>query len=164
MRCEICGQDPNLIILLPKRQADGKYNTLACEKCSVESGMYCQKHDRPHLGFEDETTACIDCIEETLEKDGERIAGMFAAAISQSEKAPEIKQAIKDWFEEIEESLGHTDLVGLPLATRFLESSQALNITRAIVTYSQRKKITPKEVIKKVAEEGICVILPWENT
>lgn len=160
MRCEICGQDPEMIVLLPKRQPDGRLNTLACESCSKESGMYCQKHQRPHLGFEDETTACISCIEEMLEKDGERIAGMFAAAVSRSEKAPEIQQAIQDYLEEISSTLPRVSLAELPLATMFLSTPHALNTTRPIITYALRMKITPEEVIEKVAKEGPEVIFP----
>lgn len=161
MSCEMCGKTPDSLVLLPKRQPDGKYDTFACESCARESGMYCLKHERPHLGFEDETTACVMCIEEALQTNGERIAGMFAAAISQSEKKHEIRQAIEEWLEEIEEMLPSVSLADLPIAARFLETPYALNIARAIVTYAQRKKITLEEVIKKVAEEGPGVILPW---
>ncbi len=160
MKCEICGGDPKLIILLPKRQPGGKLNTFTCESCAGESGMYCQKHQRPHLGFEDETTACAACIEETLAKDGERIAGMFAVAVSQSEKAPQIKQAITDYLEEINLMLPRVDLADLPLAVMFLSTPHALNATRPIIAYALRMEMTPEEVIQKVAKEGPEVIFP----
>ncbi|MDO8498923.1 MAG: hypothetical protein Q7S44_04005 [bacterium] len=47
MNCEICGKDPETINVIPKRQYDGRYDTFACNDCAVESGMYCQKHQRP---------------------------------------------------------------------------------------------------------------------
>jgi len=164
MRCEICGGDLNVIVTLPIRQPDGKLDTLACESCAVKNDTYCQKHERAHLGFEDGTTACTSCIEEMLVKDGERIAGMFAAAVGRSEKAPEIRQAINEWLEEIDSMLPKISLAELPLAIKFLETPHALNITRAIVTCAQRMNITPEKVIEKVAKEGPKVILPLEFT
>ena len=127
--------------------------------------MYCQKHQRPHLGFEDETTACISCIEEIVEKDGEKIAGSFAAAIERSDKASEIRRSIGEWLATTQSMIeGGVDLVDLPLAMRFQRTPQALNISRAVVTYSQRIRITPEEVIERVAKEGAGVILPPEFT
>lgn len=163
MKCEMCGRDPELIVLLPKKQPGGKLNTFACKGCSIESGMYCQKHQRPHMGFNDETTACMLCIEDIVERDGERIAGIFAAAVSQSDKASEIQQAIQNWLERINSILPSVSLSELPLVVRFLETPHALNIARAVVTYSQRMRITPEEVIKRVAKDGAGVILPPES-
>lgn len=162
MKCEMCGGDPNLIVLLPKRQPDGKLVTLACEGCSIESGMYCQKHERPHTGFTDETTACVLCIEDVVKENGERIAGIFAAVISQSDKALEIQRDIQNWLERINFMLPSVDLSESPLAVRFLKTPHALNIARAVVIYSQRMKIAPEEVIKRVAKEGAGIILPTE--
>lgn len=156
----MCGRDPELIVLLPKRQPDGKLVTFACEDCSVKSGMYCKKHERPHIGFEDETTACMLCIEDIVRKNGERIAEIFAATISQLDKAPEIQRDIRNWLNKTNSMLSGVSLAELPLAVRFLKTPHALNIARAVVTYSQRTKITPEEVIGRVAKEGVGVILP----
>lgn len=164
MNCEICGADPEVIVLLPKKQPDGRYNTLACEPCSIESGMYCQKHERPHIGFDDETTACIPCIEEILERDGEKIAGSFTMAISQSDKASEIQQGIENWLAKINEAFSKVDLADLPLAERYKSTPYAVNISRAVVSYSQRMGITPEEAIERVIKEGVGVILPPDLT
>lgn len=126
--------------------------------------IYCQKHHQPHLGFGDETTACIPCIEDILAKDGERIAGYFTMAISQSDKAVEIQQAIQSWLEDINLALPHVDLAELPLALQFLQTPRSLNIARTVVTYAQRMKMTPEEVIERVAREGAAIILPVELT
>lgn len=160
MKCEVCGDiDPDIIVLLPKVQPDGKLDTSACESCAISSGMYCQKHERPHIGFEDETTACIPCIEEILEKDGEKIAGSFAAVISGTDKAEEIPTDIQDWIDEVDDALSGFDLADLPAAMRILRTPYAVNIARALICYSERKKITPDEVIQRVAKEGAGVIL-----
>ena len=67
MNCELCGCDPDIIVILPIKKQDGCLNTIACLKCSKESGHYCEKHERPHLGFEgDDMSACVLCIEEIV--------------------------------------------------------------------------------------------------
>lgn len=163
MKCEMCGRDPDLIVLLPKKQPGGNLVTLACEGCSNKSGMYCQKHGQPHIGFEDETTACMRCIEDIVRENGERIAGILAAAVNQSDKALEIQRAIQNWLNRINSMLPSVSLAELPMVVRFLETPHVLNIARAVVTYSQRMKITPEEVIERVAKEGAGVILPSES-
>ena len=67
MKCEICGKpDPKLLIILPLHQADGRLDTIVCEECARKSKAYCLRHQRPHLGFMDGSTACIHCIEELV--------------------------------------------------------------------------------------------------
>lgn len=164
MKCEMCGRDPDLIVFLHRKQPDRKLVTIACEGCSIESGMYCQKHERPYKGFNDETMACMMCIEDIVKKDGERIAGIFAAAVSKSDKASEIQKAIENWLGRINFMLPGVSLAELPLAVRLLEKPHALNVVWEVVTYSQRMKITPEEVIERVAKEGVGVILPLKST
>ncbi len=164
MNCEICGADPETIVLLPKKQPDGRLNTLACISCSIESGLYCQKHNRPHLGFDDGTTACIPCIEEILERDGERIAGSLAVAISQSEQGPEIQRGLENWLRNIHQKLLRVDLADLSVALRYKNTPYAVNISRAVVSYSERMRMTPEEAIAKIAQEGVGVILPPDLT
>ena len=67
MKCEICKKSiGGVIVILPIIQPDGKLDTLACEKCAHDSKAYCIKHDRPHVGFSDGSTACLWCIEEVV--------------------------------------------------------------------------------------------------
>ncbi|MDO8498922.1 MAG: hypothetical protein Q7S44_04000 [bacterium] len=47
---------------------------------------------------------------------------------------------------------------------RFQRAPQALNISRAVVSYAQRMRVTPEEVIERVAKEGAGVILPRDFT
>lgn len=171
MKCEMCGRDLDgdldLIVFLPRKQPDAKLKlvTFACEGCSVESGMYCQKHEHPHTRFNDETTACTTCIKDIATKDGERIAGIFAAAVSKSDKAAEIQEAIRNWIGRINLMIPGASLAELPPAVRILGTPYVLNnIVWEVVTYSQRMKIPPEEVIKRVAKEGAGVILPRGST
>jgi hypothetical protein len=56
------------IVILPKRKPDGCLDTLSCLECARKSGIYCLRHNRPHLGFEDGSTACVLCVEEAVEE------------------------------------------------------------------------------------------------
>jgi len=156
------GDIGDVLIRLPIRQPDGALNTLVCESCAEKSDVYCLTHKRSHLGFVDETTICTLCVEEILEKDGERIAGRLAAAISVSDKALESQQAIRRWLTGVRFDLPIVSSVELPSVVRFLNTPYALNIARAVVAYSQRMRFTPEEVIEMVAIEGAGVILPPE--
>ena len=65
MECELCGSSSfDTIVILPIRQNNGNLFIIACLKCAKGSSVYCKKHNRPHLGFIDNSTACIPCIEE----------------------------------------------------------------------------------------------------
>jgi hypothetical protein len=67
MKCELCGEDiGDITVSLPLKKADGSLNTMACLKCAEQSSAYCKKHKRPHLGFFDDTTACVLCVEEIV--------------------------------------------------------------------------------------------------
>lgn len=160
MKCEICGNDPKSIVILPKRQENGSLITLSCEPCAIASGMYCEKHQRPHQGFMDETTACIPCIEEILKQDGEKIAGSFAVAVAGSDKASEIQAAIRVWSERLESGLSNVSLIELPGFIDLIRTKHPVRVARLVVTYSQRMHMTPDEAIKKVVEEGPDIILP----
>lgn len=67
MYCEICkSENSPIIVVLPLRQEDGQLSTMACMNCAEKSSVFCNKHGRPHLGFNDGSTACIFCIEEVV--------------------------------------------------------------------------------------------------
>lgn len=63
MHCELCGKEPQTFVLMPIRGKRGALETIGCMPCAISRGVYCEKHDRPHLGFEDGTHACVVCIE-----------------------------------------------------------------------------------------------------
>jgi hypothetical protein len=69
MNCGVCGKDIGKVIMnLPLKKADGSLSTLVCLKCAQKSSLFCKKHQKPHIGFSDGTTACIYCIEEMVAK------------------------------------------------------------------------------------------------
>lgn len=75
MRCVFCKKDPDIIVLVPFRTADGALESFACLQCSKEAGMYCDKHNSPHSGFAgDHSHACLRCIEEDTQSNANRAA------------------------------------------------------------------------------------------
>lgn len=73
MICFFCGKDDfDPVILVPTWQPDGSLAAFACLDCSKSKGLYCEKHERPHIGFDDQTTACVICIEELVKQEGHR--------------------------------------------------------------------------------------------
>lgn len=65
--CHICGRDPDVLAVLP--QARGNTAVLGCIDCAIQLGLYCTRHNSPHIGFEDGLSACLTCIEELSAKD-----------------------------------------------------------------------------------------------
>ncbi len=68
MRCEICGAPIACrIVILPivRKRA---LNTIACLNCARKQDCYCQEHDCPHLGFQDGTSCCLNCLKDGLGK------------------------------------------------------------------------------------------------
>jgi len=80
----MCGGNCQVINILPLRHPDGRLNTLACEGCAEKSGAYCLIHQRPHLGFEDGTTACKECIDEKVAAKTEEIFDEFCREVNAS--------------------------------------------------------------------------------
>lgn len=158
MNCEICGKDPSSYVLLPKRQENGNLNIIACVECSLESGLYCQKHQRPHLGFQDETSACLDCIEDIVLAEGEKIAGKLTGRVSVSLKREEIEFDIMEWADLMMESSRRAGLSDLTLAMKVRQTPHALNVARLIITKAQRMNIGPEDVIEQVTRMGSKVI------
>lgn len=145
LKCEICGCSPEIINLLPIRQADGRLDTLACNECAEKSGAFCLTHQRPHLGFEDGTTACKECIDEKVEVEGPKIVALFKQKINLSDQKEPIISALAEWSNFL------TDTFGL---------SYEENLARAISTVSFRLHKTPTEIIDQLCEEGPEVIFP----
>lgn len=67
--------------------------TFVCIPCSLEQGMYCEKHEIPHLGFSDGTSACRDCIEEEVRNESVEIAESFRLGL---EGSPQKSQIIEE--------------------------------------------------------------------
>lgn len=155
MRCELCRSNPETIVLLPIRQPDGKLVTFACLDCSKESGHYCLEHDRPHLGLEDNTSACIICIEEAVQQEGEKIAGAFATGATASDNQAEIREIVEEYLEGVEFGIANTSLADLPLASRVVQTNTAQKIARPIVCFALRHKIDLGHAVQKaIANPG----------
>ncbi len=161
MNCEICTNEiGDKIVLLQQSQPDGRFEILVCISCAEKSEFYCLTHQRPHLGFPDSTSACMICIDEAVEQDGERLAGIFGVVIDRSSRAQEIQEAIQGWQRQIESMFPHVSLADLPLAIQWKGTPFSLNVIRTVVTRAKRMRVTPEEVINLVAQEGPEVILP----
>jgi hypothetical protein len=146
--CEICGGEmDDLIVILPIEQPDGCYDTFACLNCAEKSRVYCLTHERPHIGFEDGTTACLVCIEEKIVEDGPRAIIDFFQGIEDSPHKEEILQGLEKWSDLLSEEFGL--------------DNQGENVARVIITAAVRHKKSTQEIITQVSREGLDVILPF---
>lgn len=140
MNCDICGKEiGEIIVSLSLKRPNGALNTLACQECAENSSCYCQKHERPHLGFEDDnTTACMLCIEELVD-----------------EKIPE-EVAV---FEELGKILPREEMERL---VEWANDSSIVSgdpgtvcILRAIATKALRLKTTFEEIKSRIIKEKL---------
>ncbi len=146
VKCEECGKDTLLLIIIPKQQADGKLITLVCLECAETSGFYCTVHDLPHLGFVDGSSACTLCIDEQVTIIGEQVGERLREAISPLPNASSLRAQLMEWAEEVG-SL----------------TQEPINIClgRAVITLAQRRKTTPKQIIQEVKKtQSINQVLP----
>ena len=144
MRCELCGCDPDIIVILPIKKQDGCLNTIACLKCSKKSGHYCEKHERPHLGFEgDDTSACVFCIEEM-------VSANFNLADRIFNRLNETVSAL-----EMERLLEAAEIAG-----EITGQSTSVCVLRFIATKALRLKKTINEMIGLVVQgKNVDIIL-----
>lgn len=145
MKCEVCGKDiGDIVVSLPLKKADGCLNTLACLECAEKSPAYCKKHRKPHLGFIDDTTACIYCIEEMVAENRHKETRIFS---NLREHLP-----IEEFNRLLEWSFASSSITG---------NSQKTCILRAIVTKAKRNNQSIEEVLEKIIEtKSIESILP----
>lgn len=138
MCCEICGtEDREVFVVLPLHQPDGKLDTIVCLACAEKSRHYCLKHQRPHLGFADGTTACLVCIEERTIEEGEKIA-----------------DALLSFIQNNPSLLGLSELYRWGEITSLLSNTpEKLCYARAVLTRALRLGKTPDEIIREV--EGL---------
>lgn len=145
MKCGLCGMDiGDIVVSLPLKKADGSFSTMACLKCAEKSSVYCKKHRKPHLGFIDDTTACIYCIEEIVTENRHREASIFN---NLREHLPtEELNRLLEW------SLASSSITG---------NSQKTCILRAITTKAKRSNKSIEEVLEKIIEaKSVESILP----
>jgi len=141
MNCESCGDDSKEFVVLPGRLE----NKIVCLSCAEKSPAYCKKHKRPHLGFEDGSTACILCIEEMVEdkkKEGVNVWGELCERIPAMELA-----RLLDWAELTSSLKGET---------------KERAMLRAVITKALRTDQPTKAVIRELIEkQSVSPILPF---
>lgn len=146
MNCELCKKDiGDVIVSLPIKKPDGCLNTMACLECAEESSAYCKKHKRPHLGFaDDDTTACMICIEEMIARERSKEAYIFNR----------LKEALP--LEDLKYLLEWADL-----AASITGNSRLTCILRDIVTKALRRQVSIEEIVKQILQtKSVDVILP----
>ena len=144
MNCEKCEKDANLLVILPLHRPDGCLNTIACLECAKKSGVYCLKHKKPHLGFDDGTTVCIYCIEAEVEQHRVELTDLVNTEIFSQIDEGAIER-YNAWLAELSVKGG--------------EINKPAGI-RAIVTLALRRRVEPKAVIEAIKNEGLDIILP----
>ena len=147
MSCELCGQDiGDTIVYLPLKKADGSLTTVACLKCAKSSPAFCKKHEKPHLGFVDHTTACIDCIEEIVAENRHQETHIFNTLVEKFPK--EEYERILEWA-NILSSITHDSIKTCML--------------RAIATRAKRSNQSITEVLEEIVEnKSVEHILPLD--
>jgi len=139
MNCDLCKKpDPKFLVILPLRQTDGKLDTLVCEDCAKKSKAYYQKHERPHLGFMDGSTACIYCVEELVE--------------ANKDNAIEIRDRVRatlpmDQLEELDDTA--------ECAAEISKCSKSVAILRFIASKAMRSHQTVEKVIYQITKSGL---------
>lgn len=147
MKCEICGKDiGNIVVMLSLRQTDGKLDTQACFECARKSRAYCKKHEAPHMGFEDKTTACKLCIEEIVAQKRNDAGKGFAAVPETARIFCLLRETLPK--EEFEGLTDEATLVG-----QITGSAMDLTIIRFIATKALRTGQSFEAVLEKVAAD-----------
>ena len=133
------------MVILPLRQTDGKIDTLVCYECAKKSEAYCRKHNRPHLGFIDGTTACRWCIEELVE--------------TYKNKASQIKNTICEALpEDQREDLSEAS----EISSEIMESSQNVAILRFVATSAMRSNRTIEDIVDVITESHSVDCILWK--
>ncbi len=145
MKCDICKKpNPELLIILPIHQADGRLDTIACEKCAKESKAYCKKHRRPHQGFIDGTTACLQCIEELVKVNKDDATSI----------RDRVREALpRDQVEDLNDAA--------EISAEVTGSSESIAVLRFIASKAMRSNQTIEEVINEITESHSVDYILW---
>jgi len=146
MKCEICGEESaEVFAILAIKKPDGCLNTIACLKCAKESPAYCNKHQRPHLGFaDDDTTACPLCIEGMAAEKEPAEADIFRKF--QKELSEKERRRLLNWAEDSASVTGN---------------SKGVCTLRAIATKALRERKSFEEIVERIiTEKSVGCILP----
>ncbi|MBU1255461.1 hypothetical protein KKH35_01165 [Patescibacteria group bacterium] len=145
MKCENCGEDSDLFVILSVKKPNGSLSEIVCHSCALLSPAYCKKHQMPHLGFaDDEATACRLCIEEAVIQNKSMAEEIYSMLIS-GLLFDEIEN-LDDWAEDSSIVTG---------------DSMSICVLRAVITRALRLNISIEEIVKRVIEaKSTDLILP----
>jgi len=143
MTCELCGKDPNVVMLLPLHQPDGKLCIMVCEECGKASSAYCTDHETIHQGFMDGSTACIPCIEKLVSEHSHQAEEMYSAL---KRGLPELLWDVLDEVAEVS-----SDLTSSP---------KEISILRFLATKAKRSGEPVEDILAHVvSKRSIAIIL-----
>lgn len=144
MNCNLCGSTDPEVVQLPIRRPNGSYITTACLACAQTNPAYCNKHETPHIGFEDDTHACTKCIEESV--------------VSYTEPHLLLNRLVEGLDDE---STGRL-LEWASIATVLTGGEYSTpSILRAIFSLAFRTNKTPEEIVDTILEEqNISILIP----
>jgi len=93
--CGFCKKEAVEWILNPNNKSE---HAIICVDCGKIAGIYCEKHEVPHQGFEDGSTACRSCIHETFLLNMERReeVAQFISSSLPPEEFGTLKEAAED--------------------------------------------------------------------
>lgn len=141
--CRICEQQTDTFNILPPgiRLENAREVWMACDNCAQQLGYFCPRHEKPHMGFEDGTTACKICIDDEVEQHAEEIASAFFEGVDDSLHRNQILLEVREW------AMVASDLAGgdTPNLHR--------TVARAIVTLSKRTGKSVEEVIEETSQK-----------
>ena len=136
--------------------------TVACQECSLTSERYCNIHMTPHMFYEDETTACVDCVEELVHKNGVSYARMFADKVRWSQNQKHVREVVSECLERVGNKWGNTVLSGHGFGTVVGMFTGGESIARPLVCFSMRKDMSINDVIDVAISEPEKVFLGVE--
>ena len=137
--CDTCGKEAVEWILNPDNKSK---HALICVDCGKNTGVFCEKHEVPHQGFEDSSTACLKCINETVRLNlvkREEIAQFIETSLPPEE------------FEELREAA--------ELAGDISCCDWQTALLRFVVSKAYRSRVSLAAAIGNLVEDGTAAFL-----
>jgi len=146
MRCTFCRvENPSPLIPVPVRLPDGSYEAFSCLACARKEGVYCDKHQSHHIGFDDCRSACPFCIEEFIAKEryrADRVIQQVLAALKPEEAQYLCRIAM--------------------VATGSMNGDRGIEIFALVAKKAWRDKISIDDVVRQVSGDRSCrSIVGW---
>lgn len=137
MRCKGCERSPD-------------------ETACVECPKFCVQHQKMHASFPDNKTVCRDCVDETVNKLGDKVGTAWAMTLLEveekdPEKFAEVSNSVMAYLTEVKKGkkrakLTNVDMVGM------LISPRGAIVVEPIVTYAKLHEIRLEDAILKSIE------------